>query len=108
MPPEDAHFISLETAIAMTTRLRSHHNRVLPVSETFDRVAFDQLLSQPGCTQLRIYYGMDEAMQTHAIVVGVNEKNEDILPTTENPDGVIVEAGKLCPPFCAVSSLLNT
>lgn len=103
----DEHRISLETAVAMTSRLRSQDQKRLPISETFDRTAFDRLLAQPGCAALRIYYGMDEAMQTRAIIVGVDEKNEDILPTPENPAGEIVDISKLCPPFCAPASPLN-
>lgn len=111
------HRISLETAIEMTNRYRAQKERILmpelqgknllPVSETFDRAAFDRLLAQPGCTGLRIYYGMDETLQVHAIAVSVNDKNEDILPTAITPDGEIVEEGKVCPPYCATNSPLN-
>jgi hypothetical protein len=112
------HRISLETAIAMTTRYRAQKDTILapglpgrdllPISETFDRAAFDGLLAQPGCTGVRIYYGMNESLQLRAVIVGVNAKDEDILPTQTAPDAEILDISKLCPPVCAPASPLNT
>ena len=118
------HFITLKEAIEMTRLYREQRNallreglgdkNILPFSETFDRAAFDALLAQPGCTALRIYYGMDPTLKVHAITVGVNAKNEDLLPgegnvvasaTEEEPP--IVEAGTRCPEDCPPPSLLN-
>ncbi len=81
---------------------------ILPLSQTFNRQAFDDLLAQPGCKGIRLYYGMDEAQQLHAVFVSVNEKEEDILPLADTADGSIVEAGKTCPPDCDAVSLLNS
>ena len=54
---------------------------------------------------MRIYYGMSDDLKIHAIGVGVNSKDEDILPTegigaalTTTP--VIVEDGSRCPDVC--------
>lgn len=128
------HFISLEKAKAMTAKYRSKQNHfvkeglrsktILPISETFSRDAFDKVLSQPGCTGLRIYYGMDDNDGIHAIIVGINEKNEDMLPAsspaaevsadnntasiTSNDGGNIIEESKSCPPLCGTTSPLNS
>jgi hypothetical protein len=112
------HSISLETAIKMTTLYRAQRNRILglewqgkdllSISDTFDRTALDRLLAQPGCTAVRIYYGMEETLQVHAVVVGVNANDQDILPMPETPDAEILDVSKLCPPFCAPESPLNT
>lgn len=122
------HFISLEQAVQMTTTFRENKDRVLQDqyqgtdllanAETFDRAAFDKLLSQPGCQQLRIYYGMDAELKVHAIIVGVDADNRDMLQSrtsglsggengeTENePEGLIVELGQRCPPDCGESPL---
>jgi hypothetical protein len=118
------HFISLQTGIEMTTLYRQEKENILatayqdqnilPISETFDRAAFDTLLAESGCTAIRIYYGMSEDLLVHAIIVGVNENNEDILPSSENTlsnsattDEVIVEQGIRCPEDCAPPSPLN-
>lgn len=114
----------------MTQRYRENKGRILrkefegrdllPISETFNREAFDRLLAQPGCRGVRIYFSMDDAMQLRAIIVGVNERQEDILvssstlSTTESTElaattvngevvteaGEIIEEGQMCPPEC--------
>lgn len=117
------HFISLQKGIEMTTLYRLQKENILalpfknlnilPLSETFDRAAFDALLAETGCTSVRIYYGMSEDLLVHAIIVGVNEKNEDILPSsTESAsnsevNNVVVELGVRCPEDCGTPSPLN-
>ena len=59
-----------------------HGEAILPTSETFDRAAFDQLLSQEGCVGVRIYFGMDEDLKVQLVVVGVNEKGQNLRPST--------------------------
>ncbi|MBC7934555.1 MAG: hypothetical protein H7Y86_04230 [Rhizobacter sp.] len=105
----------------MTTRYRANReailqetfqNRdILPLSETFARGAIENLFAEGTCEGLRIYYGMDEEEKVHAIIVGVNEDNEDILPASlsivEN-EPVIIEEGQRCPPSCPPASDLNS
>lgn len=120
------HFISLEEAIALTSRYRNRKEQILeesqrdknllPLSETFDRAAFDQVLAQSGCTALRIYYGMKENDQVHAVIVGVNASGQDMLPQASswlnNPENEeeeihIIEIGQRCPDICPEESPLN-
>jgi len=121
------HFIPLSKAIALTSFYRAHRESilqtlhqghdVLPISETFDRAAFDRVLSQEGCTGLRLYYGMDEDYQVHAVIVGVNANNEDILPTAssathtmaaiDEEDSFVIDKGLRCPDICGATSVLN-
>jgi len=109
--------ISLSTAVDMTTLYRqdretilgnSYKNQnILPKCETFDRDVIDDLLAQSGCTGLRIYYGMDSNNKVHAIIVGVNSSDEDIIfPNTDN--SLIAENAQRCPEDCPPSSDLNT
>lgn len=116
-PLSSNHRIPLQQAIEMTKRYRAnmegilkpeHQGKgILHLSETFDREAFDALLAQPGCTGIRIYYSMDQNLKFHAIVVGVNSQDQDILPSadTSTTDGTIVEEGRTCPPICTASPL---
>lgn len=107
----------------MTTRYRqnretilaaSYQNQnILPLSETFDRAAFDALLAKTGCTRLRIYYGMDEDKKLHAIIVAVDDQNEDMLSqsaalTAEDEEEDLLERGFRCPDDCPPDSPLNT
>lgn len=115
------HFISLSTAIDMTSRFRSQREEilkagyqnlnVLPVCETFDRTPFDVLLSKSGCSGIRIYYGMDENLKIHAIIVAVNGDNEDMLPSSEltaTEEEDLIDNANRCPDLCPPSSPLNS
>ena|SRR5690242_3694304 len=116
------HLISLDEAIDMTSLYRQQMNNILatpykgqnilPVCETFDKAAFDSLLAETGCTAVRIYYGMSEDLKVHAVVVGVNSNNEDILPSvasllTNEDEPVILEEATRCPDDCPPPSPLN-
>ena len=122
LPNANDHRIDLFTAIAMTTNFRDNKElilqtayqgkNVLPNSETFHRDAIDLLLSQSGCAGLRVYYGMDANDKIHAILVGVNGQNEDILASNElsrneEDEDIIIEVGQRCPPSCPPESALN-
>jgi hypothetical protein len=83
---------------------------ILVRSETFSKEQVEKLLAKPGCTQLRIYYGMSQDLKIHALLVGVNEKGEDILGNTQlsNNDDSILEEAQRCPPSCPPASALNS
>lgn len=115
------HFISIQEAIAMTSLYRTEHENILqpayqnkailPLSESFDRAAFDTVLAKPGCSGLRIYYGMDEGFKVHAIIVATDSDGKDMLPSesiilTEEED--IIERGNRCPDLCPDPSPLNS
>lgn len=125
--PGVSHFISLDKAKEMTKKYRDEKENILirelrdmgimPVCETFNREAFDTLLQEEGCVGLRIYPGMDEYLKIRLIIVGVNAKGEDILPSGSSSslsnlapagDGnEIVEDGMRCPTICPPPSPLN-
>src|SRR5829696_1985437 len=84
-----SHFISLDQAKGLTANYRGSKEKVLesqfkgqgvlPICETFDRGAFDVLLAKPGCTGIRIYFAMDAENMVRLVIVGVNERNEDMI-----------------------------
>ncbi|MEJ7912998.1 MAG: hypothetical protein WKF70_07575 [Chitinophagaceae bacterium] len=114
-----SHFITLQSAVGMTTAFRAARETVvkdeyrgqniLPIAETFDRSAFDTLLSQPGCTAIRLYSSMDAFLKIHTVAVAVNIRNEDILPSVVSGrlENDIVENSMRCPEECPPSSPLN-
>lgn len=121
IPSANANFISLSQAIDMTSQFRSDketilataykNQGILPNSETFNRYAFDTILAIEGCEAVRIYYGMDENLKVHAVIVAVNEDNEDILPDAEEnliTENYIIEEGQRCPDLCPPESSLNS
>ncbi|MBA4168434.1 MAG: hypothetical protein H0X41_12980 [Chitinophagaceae bacterium] len=112
MPP--THSITLQEAINMTkmyrdnkdTIVKPEYTNLLPLSETFDKAAFEELTSETGCTSIRCYLGMDENLVVRLIFVGVTDKDEDILPPTAGAS--IMENGEHCPPLCPGGGPLNS
>ena len=122
LPPANSHFISSQQAVDMTDRYRLNREAILDteyqsqdilaLSETFNRDLFDELLSKSGCVGVRIYNGMDEELKVHAIIVAVDENNEDILPAQSinelEEEDFIGEEGQRCPNVCPPTSILNS
>jgi hypothetical protein len=117
--PTQSHQISLDEAIEMTTRYRNNIATIinsdyadvdiLPFSETFNKSAFSTFMSNEDCLGLRIYYGMDEDLKVHSIIVGVTDGNEDMLPGSSltSQENILIEDAQRCPPACPPSSVLN-
>jgi len=122
-PPESgSHRIPLDQAKAMVFRYADNMDdilkpelekqNILPISETFRKEAILEYFSKDFVDQIRIYYGMSEDLQIHAILVGVDKDGNDILPNTPLPpghahppggdgdDGEIFEDAVRCPSTC--------
>lgn len=109
------HRISLSAAIDLTKRYRNNRPATLPICETFEADTIISLLSESGCKYLRIYYGMDSNNDVHAILVGADEQNTDLLPATDSESDLeaagenqILEDGYRCPRNCPPPSKLNS
>lgn len=118
------HFITLQEAIEMTALYHAKQEQILKPeyqqrnilarSETFEKAAFDTLLAKNGCAGLRVYYGMDNDLKIHAIIVAIDAKGNDILPvkasatSTAEEGEDIVERGIRCPDLCPTDSPLNS
>lgn len=105
MNQEKNHEISLQTAIEMTRLYRADHPANFPLSEAFGVAAVQKLLATKGAAFLRIYYGMKENREVHAILVAADADGHDILPeagpgSASSEEGGILEDAFRCPPFC--------
>ncbi len=106
------HFISLEEATKLTRSFREKGEQlldpaqqgknVLAISESFNRAAIEAILNQDGCSGIRLYSGLKEDGRLHQVLVGINEKDEDMC------EGILVEDSRRCPPDCAPPSPLNS
>ncbi len=117
----------LADAAAMTLRYRQNKTlvlqpqyppEILALCETFNKDAIVALANNPLAVGIRIYYGMDENLLVHAILVATDAQGADILPPTatssaarnamdDDDDGGIEEDGIRCPPTCPPGSPLN-
>ncbi|MBA2499266.1 MAG: hypothetical protein H0V30_06020 [Chitinophagaceae bacterium] len=118
-----SNFITLANASQMTATFRQNREAVLdsnyqnqdilPKSETFDRADLESILAQTGCVRIRIYYGMETNLKMHAIFVGVNENDEDMILvpnqslTEADDEGLLLQGGVRCPEICPPESELN-
>lgn len=106
------HEISLAIAIEMTKRYRANQPSGFARSETFGKESIHKLIHTNGCVSLRIYYGMKENMEAHAILVAVDAQGNDILPRgaiqgDDDDEAVIMDDAWRCPPLCPDGSPLN-
>ncbi len=107
------HEIPLQTAIEMTSKFQRNQPAGMPRCETFERASIDRLLNAPGAAKLRIYYGIKEGNEVHAILVAADAADHDLLPgssaaiTGDEQPPVILEDSFRCPPHCPPASPLN-
>jgi|LakMenEpi03Aug12_release.lakeMendotaPanAssembly.Ray.scaffolds.fasta_scaffold961968_2 hypothetical protein len=117
-------FITLEEAQQMTAHYRKENEimlqpeyrdrGILPITEIFQKKVVETLLSRPGVTGLRIYYGMTPDSRVHSILVGVTADGKPVLPESgseisENAeDGYLAERAIRCPYECDIYADLNT
>jgi hypothetical protein len=121
--PTNNHSIPLSTAAAMTSRYRTNKELILNSNyqgknilancETFNVAAIAALVNTTGAAAIRIYYGMKEDDQVHAILVAVNAEGEDMIGDNSqladsDDDDPLVEDGQRCPDLCPPPSPLNT
>jgi hypothetical protein len=119
----EEHGIPLSTAAEMTALYRQNRNTILgenykdmdllAICETFTADAIKEILGQPDCVSFRIYFGMDEELKVHSILVGADSSGKDILPSassqniSETYTDIIMEKGTRCPVDCPPASDLN-
>jgi hypothetical protein len=77
---------------------------ILPKCETFDRGDLDDVLKQDDCVAIRIYYSMGSDYKVHAMIVGVDSNDADILVSGAEK---ILENATRCPSVCPPASSLN-
>ncbi len=77
----------------------------------FGKEFLEKLLDEPGCAGLRIYQAIDDAGIGRVVLVGVDEKGNDLLPRKD--DGTLLvdtdeaaDALLRCPDQCGQNSPL--
>jgi hypothetical protein len=99
--PSRDHRISLVDAAALTKR----HRATQPAEEKAGAFHKDQvleLLNQPGCVALRIYYGRHADGRAALVLAAVDADDNDLT------EGLILELHWPCPPVCGAANALNS
>jgi len=99
---KEKHSISLKQAAVITARYRKKIKAGEIKGLYYGRAALEKLLKQKGCVGLRAYFGQKDNGGTTLVMVGVNTGGQDLT------DGVILEFGHPCPPYCNGPNLLNS
>ena len=103
LEPRD-HTVSLALAATYTRRHRTAASGPLKHGDhghAFHADQVQKLLLQKGCAALRIYQGADNNGQRAPILVGVDSAGKDLS------DGILLQMGLPCPPFCDDASALK-
>lgn len=91
---QNPHIISLNTAITLT---HAFQNAIQYQGNTvacmIDANAYQQLLEQPGCVNVRTYFALNQTILT-IVVVGVDNNGNDMT------NGIILDMSLHCPVNC--------
>ena len=94
------HRIQLEAGVAMVSRYREKHPDAIHASMC-SREILDEILAQPGCAGVRMYYAEEADGKPTLVLVGVDALGNDLY------SGVLGEDLLECPPFCSGDSPLG-
>lgn len=98
----EGEFITLEDGAAMTARYRSSVEPGTVTGQFVGKEKLIQILNQPGCVGIRMYYGLDEHNENSVVAVGVDSNENDIT------SGYIIDYFIKCPPRCSKQNALNS
>jgi hypothetical protein len=92
------HSITLQEGAGLTKAYRMTASSNDVIAHYFGKNALKNALEQPGCVGLRLYYGKHADGSPTIVVVGVDNKGNDMT------SGQILQRTDACPPWCSVST----
>jgi hypothetical protein len=95
-------FISLQEASEMTARYRENIQPGETIAVAGSKAIFEQILAQPGCEGLRMYFAIEADGSNTLVAVGIDEQSNDIT------EGLIAENFIACPHRCSTRNSLNS
>jgi len=96
----EAEEFPLATAAEWTKNYRDAHPDGLK-AHFFGKDILNDILAQPNCVGIRVYYALDRDGVQQMIMVGADANENDLY------DGIIAEVSRPCPPYCPTGSPLN-
>ena len=95
------HVISLDEAKSMTHAYQNATQfQGLTVASMIDKDAYQLVMDQAGCVNIRTYFALNEAGTLTIVVVGVDDNGDDMTK------GVLLDMATVCPIFCSTNSEL--
>ncbi|MFN8166937.1 MAG: hypothetical protein U0X76_12450 [Bacteroidia bacterium] len=96
--------IKFEDGAELTKRYRDNNPSGCQLGEYFSKDSILELLNQPGCVGIRVYFGYDESKIFKLVVVGVDENEDDQI----GDDYSCMDKGNPAPPYSGNQNILNS
>jgi hypothetical protein len=99
---DEGSIVTLDEAAGWTAKYRETITTGEIIGQFVGREKLLDILNQPGCKGIRIYYGIGDDDLKNLILVGATADENDMT------EGIIVDKVKACPPFCSKKNRLNS
>ena len=100
LPNKYNQIISLADASNYTRDFRQANPNAVKAGGFFKEYV-EQVIDQPACVAMRVYYGQDKNQNPVLVLVGVDKDGKDLS------GGAVAEVIWPCPPWCDSASPLN-
>jgi hypothetical protein len=100
---EENHWITFEKGAESTKRYRVNHPHEIK-GGYFSKQCIQDLLDQPDCVGIRIYFGNSSEGKPELIIVGVNSSENDLI----GEDYYCMDTMIPCPDSCGDNNILNS
>lgn len=91
---KENHLITLEDASELVTNYRATASEDAGLGGFVGKETIQRLINQEGAVGIRIYYGKDAEGGNHLVLIGTDERGNDLL------HGEIAQYLMFCPPWC--------
>lgn len=99
---DEGSIVTLNEAAGWTANYRETITPGEIIGQFVGREKLLDILNQPGCKGIRIYYGIGDDDLKNLILVGATADEDDMI------EGIIVERLYACPPICSKKNKLNS
>jgi hypothetical protein len=74
-----SHIMTLQDAASLTKLYRINTESTAMLVQYFGKDAVDKALTQPGCVQVRVYYGKGQEGKSGYLIYGVDKKGNEMI-----------------------------
>ena len=99
---DEGSIVTLDEAAGWTANYRETISTGEIIGQFVGREKLLDILNQPGCKGIHIYYGIGDDGKKNLILVGATADEDDMI------EGIIVERLMPCPPICSSKNKLNS